>query len=101
MLVYICFPVFSPFTAHFYPPLHHNGKGSIPRTYVQLCYGKACRKREDLWTRTFMELRFVYIANCKVCRIGGYLESVVELNIHGIQILVLVIAVAVWLQNNA
>ena len=26
MLVYICFPVF---TAHFYPPLHHNGKGSI------------------------------------------------------------------------
>ena len=29
MLVYICFPVFSPFSAHFYPPLHHNGKGSI------------------------------------------------------------------------
>ena len=28
MLVYICFPVFSPFSAHFYPPLHHNGKGS-------------------------------------------------------------------------
>ena len=26
-----CFPVFSPFSAHFYsrPPLHHNGKGSI------------------------------------------------------------------------
>ena len=23
------FPVFSPFSAHFYPPLHHNGKGSI------------------------------------------------------------------------
>ena len=21
--------VFSPFSAHFYPPLHHNGKGSI------------------------------------------------------------------------
>ena len=21
------FPVFSPFSAHFYPPLHHNGKG--------------------------------------------------------------------------
>ena len=21
--------VFSPFNAHFYPPLHHNGKGSI------------------------------------------------------------------------
>ena len=29
MPVYICFPVFSPFSAHFYPPLHHNGKGSI------------------------------------------------------------------------
>ena len=29
MLVYICSPVFSPFSAHFYPPLHHNGKGSI------------------------------------------------------------------------
>ena len=29
MLVYTCFPVFSPFSAHFYPPLHHNGKGSI------------------------------------------------------------------------
>ena len=29
MLVYACFPVFSPFSAHFYPPLHHNGKGSI------------------------------------------------------------------------
>ena len=28
-----CFHVFSPFSAHFYPPLHHNGKGSIP----QLC----------------------------------------------------------------
>ena len=24
-----CFPVFSPFSAPFYPPLHHNGKGSI------------------------------------------------------------------------
>ena len=23
------FPVFSPFSAHFYPPLHHNGTGSI------------------------------------------------------------------------
>ena len=22
--------VFSPFSAHFYPPLHHTGKGSIP-----------------------------------------------------------------------
>ena len=30
MLVYTCFPVFSPFSAPFYPPLHHNGKGSIP-----------------------------------------------------------------------
>ena len=29
MLVYICFPVFSPFSAHFYPPLHHNGKGRL------------------------------------------------------------------------
>ena len=29
MLVYTCFHVFSPFSAHFYPPLHHNGKGSI------------------------------------------------------------------------
>ena len=29
MLVYICFPVISPFSAHFYPPLHHNGNGSI------------------------------------------------------------------------
>ena len=24
-----CSHVFSPFSAHFYPPLHHNGKGSI------------------------------------------------------------------------
>ena len=24
-----CSRVFSPFSAHFYPPLHHNGKGSI------------------------------------------------------------------------
>ena len=24
-----CFHVFSPFSASFYPPLHHNGKGSI------------------------------------------------------------------------
>ena len=29
MLVYMCFHVFAPFSAHFYPPLHHNGKGSI------------------------------------------------------------------------
>ena len=29
MLVYTRFHVFSPFSAHFYPPLHHNGKGSI------------------------------------------------------------------------
>ena len=29
MLVYACFHVISPFSAHFYPPLHHNGKGSI------------------------------------------------------------------------
>ena len=27
--LFTCFPVFSPFSAHFYPPLHHNGKGSI------------------------------------------------------------------------
>ena len=27
MLVYTCFPIFSPVIAHFYPPLHHNGKG--------------------------------------------------------------------------
>ena len=24
-----CSHVFSPFSAHFYPPLHHNGEGSI------------------------------------------------------------------------
>ena len=29
LFTYVCFPVFSPFSAHFYPPLHHNGKGSI------------------------------------------------------------------------
>ena len=27
--LFTCFPVFSPFSAPFYPPLHHNGKGSI------------------------------------------------------------------------
>ena len=29
MLVYTCSPVFSPFSAHFYPLLHHNGKGLL------------------------------------------------------------------------
>ena len=27
------FPVFSPFSARFYPSLHHNGKGSIVLIY--------------------------------------------------------------------
>ena len=29
MYLFTRFPVFSPFSAHFYPPLHHNNKGSI------------------------------------------------------------------------
>ena len=29
VLTCLCTHVFSPFSAHFYPPLHHNGKGSI------------------------------------------------------------------------
>ena len=34
MLVYICFPVFSPLVfLHFYPPLHHYGKGSIEQEF--------------------------------------------------------------------
>ena len=28
-----CSHVFSLISAHFYPPLHHNGKGSIARTW--------------------------------------------------------------------
>ena len=28
--------VFSPFSAHFYPPLHHNGKGSIVHGQAEL-----------------------------------------------------------------
>ena len=38
MLIYICFPVFSPFSAHFYPPLHHNGKGSIHAVCVLVSF---------------------------------------------------------------
>ena len=35
-----CFHIFSPFSAHLYPPLHHNGKRSISCTVlyvVSLC----------------------------------------------------------------
>ena len=51
MLVYIRFPVFSPFSAHFYPPLHHNGKGSIYllawlNDYILTCVNwKSCLNR--------------------------------------------------------
>ena len=30
------FTYVSPFSAHFYPPLHHNGKGSIPNQLIIL-----------------------------------------------------------------
>ena len=35
-----CLLVFSPFNAHFYPPLHHNGKGSITCTLFGLVFIK-------------------------------------------------------------
>ena len=30
-----CFHVFSPFSAHLYPPLHYNGKRSIKSIYIR------------------------------------------------------------------
>ena len=32
--LHVCFSVFSPFSAQFYPPLHHNGKGSIANGHL-------------------------------------------------------------------
>ena len=48
MLVYTCFHVFSPFSAHFYPPLHHNGKGSIHGTCTTLVPRAFLKTEESL-----------------------------------------------------